>query len=197
MSDPIWAEKMHAAITKHAGQELANQIVFDFEELPDLSERAKRACEIMRRLDRLVPDEVIQQDIMYECSCRCVQPEVMGKLRDEFAEHGDLDRLLASMHGQMFLNPPRRDGNTVYITKAPRHAEEYANAATPEEKVLYFCHCDNVRASREEVSATYCHCGAGWAKHIFEQILDRPVRVSMTQSVLQGDEACVIAVDVG
>jgi len=61
-----------------------------------------------------------------------------------------------------------------------------------------YCHCPRVReliiTGGESFSTTYCYCGAGFYKEIWEHILQRPVRVEVLESVLGGDDLCRIAI---
>ncbi len=47
---------------------------------------------------------------------------------------------------------------------------------------------------REPLSRTYCYCGAGFYKGIWEEILQVPVEVEVLESVLAGGEVCRIAI---
>jgi len=44
------------------------------------------------------------------------------------------------------------------------------------------------------ISTTYCYCGAGFYKGIWEEILQRPVEVEVLESVLSGGEVCKIVI---
>jgi predicted hydrocarbon binding protein len=41
-----------------------------------------------------------------------------------------------------------------------------------------------------KLSGTYCNCSRGWAKALFEGVLDRPVDVVMEESIIKGDKQC-------
>jgi len=67
----------------------------------------------------------------------------------------------------------------------------------PEKKRQYYCHCPIVRdviKVSETISPTYCYCGAGYYKGIWEEILQEPIEVEVLESVLKGDEVCKIAI---
>lgn len=51
-----------------------------------------------------------------------------------------------------------------------------------------------IRAVVEPLSKTYCYCGAGFYKGIWEYILQRPVMVEVFKSALHGDDLCRIAI---
>ncbi len=195
MQDKTWSEMLSEQIRSLAGDEIEKKVMRDSDELksPELTVRADWACAAMKRLDNLVPDRDCRWQIVSECACRC-QDEFFDEFRDEYRRHGDIDRLIDMLHGRAFLNRPERQGNTIYITKAPKHPNEHAKATTPEEKRFYFCHCDNARATKGEISQTYCFCGAGWCQRIWESILERPVKVEIIETVLQGGDVCKFAV---
>ena len=46
----------------------------------------------------------------------------------------------------------------------------------------------------ERLPASYCYCGAGYYKDMWEYILGSPVEVEVLTSVLQGDDECSIAI---
>jgi hypothetical protein len=67
----------------------------------------------------------------------------------------------------------------------------------PEKKRALYCHCPRIReaiASKTELSPTYCYCGAGFYKKIWEYILQQPVKVELLESVLKRDDVCRIAI---
>jgi predicted hydrocarbon binding protein len=49
----------------------------------------------------------------------------------------------------------------------------------------------------ETLPKTYCYCGAGFYKGIWEEILQKPVEVEVLESVLDRGEVCKIAIYLG
>jgi hypothetical protein len=96
------------------------------------------------------------------------------------------------------------EGSTVIATKIPKSGNlaAYLQESDPQRKRQLFCHCPRVRdvlAVSEspwpsEVAKTYCMCGAGFYKGIWEEIVQAPVRVELLESVLKGDDVCKVAV---
>jgi hypothetical protein len=92
---------------------------------------------------------------------------------------------------------PTREGNVIYVTKDPVLPDEYARAATANEKRAAYCHCRLLAESIQAgltMSATYCYCGAGWYQQLWAGIMGRPVRVELLKSILQGDDRCTFAI---
>jgi len=195
MANPSWYKRLSNSLAQFVGPIKRDRILEGGENLAEMDERASAAWvkSAMEKLDRCVTDEAVKTRIMADCSCRCYD-EHIEEFRLEYAKNRDIDRLLDLMHGKVFMVKPERKDNIVYITKAPHSPEEYRKAKTPRKKRYYFCHCDYVRKVTGKISPTYCYCGAGWCKNIWEKVLDRPVRVDIVKSVLQGDEVCRFAV---
>ena len=92
-----------------------------------------------------------------------------------------------------------KKGNTILATKIPKsgYLLEYISETDPERKRQHYCHCPRVREilkTSKTISPTYCYCGAGFYKGIWEEILQKPVEVEVLETVLQGDEVCRISI---
>jgi len=190
-----WHEKFIDSLLRFAGETVAEAVMEGCENIETLEKKAKWTKRAIDKLDELVPDEELRKQIMMRCSCACSGAHII-QLREEFKKTNDIDHILDAMHGTVFFNKPVRKGNIIYVTKAACRAKEYSQAKAEHEKRLYYCHCDNVRATKEQVSPTYCLCSAGWCKQIFDAVLGRPVKVTIHKSVLQGDKECVYAVEI-
>jgi hypothetical protein len=128
----------------------------------------------------------------------------LGMLQDRFesflTDTLELDgELIEEVVGRGWGLAGVRVGDTIVATKIPKSGflVEYMNETDPERKRQYYCHCPRIRdllKSGDSLSPTYCYCGAGYYKGIWEEILQQPVEVEVLESVLQGDEVCRIAV---
>ncbi len=56
------------------------------------------------------------------------------------------------------------------------------------------CYCGSVSQAKEKIPLTYCYCGAGWYKRLFEEVLGRPVRVEAVQSIASGADKCLFKI---
>lgn len=95
-----------------------------------------------------------------------------------------------------FFVRPVREGNEIFLTKAPCHSEEFNKATTPELKKYHYCHCEFARATEGTVSTTHCMCGGGWYRRLFEQILGQSVQMKLVKSVMRGDNVCQFSVTI-
>jgi hypothetical protein len=217
-----WRARFARRLDEIAGEEIRKRVMPGSEELSDNSDRqqvidwTKRA---MERLDTLVDIET-RREIMAGCACQYPKADLQAA-REAYAATGDVDvshqmlqaqfvaflRDTLELDEQMVQEIARRGwglagirkGNTIIATKIPRskHLVEYLEEPNPEKRRQLYCHCPRVRAILETsgaLSETYCYCGAGFYKSIWEEILQAPVEVELLGSVLQGDEVCRIAI---
>jgi hypothetical protein len=188
-----WPERLAQKVRELAGPEVMSRVIAGSDNLETEEAKAAWAGQAVTALDNLVVSEATRREILSRCACRCAADRI-EELRAAYQQEPDLDHLLELMHGNPFLNPPERHGRTVFITKVPHDPERFAAATTEEERRRCYCHCEYIRAAVGPVSPTYCYCGAGWVRQIFEGVLRQPVRVEVIHSVLQGDDCCRIAV---
>jgi len=148
MGNAEWPQRMSDSLKRNVGEKEAELIIEGCDKLCEMDEknRAKWMAQAMDRLDSHVADEKTKIKIMTDCCCRCYEEHIL-ELRRVWKGTGDVDALIDVMTGKVFLRRPERDGNIVYVTKAPRFPEEHAGAKTKEEKKYYFCHCDYARAA--------------------------------------------------
>jgi hypothetical protein len=99
-----------------------------------------------------------------------------------------------------------RNGDTIIATKIPKSGNlvEYMEEADLERRRQLYCHCPRIRDVlttadpnwSATTAETYCSCGAGFYKGVWEEILQAPVDVDVLESVLKGDDVCRILIRV-
>jgi hypothetical protein len=91
-----------------------------------------------------------------------------------------------------------KDGDALYVTKIPYDPEKYISETDPHLKRYYACHCpfarEAIKSGSPEISTNWCYCSGGFAKHPFEVLFERTLRVELLQSVLRGDPVCRFAI---
>jgi len=219
--EQAWLSKFTNCLDEAVGLEIRDKILDSNEinyreiRLHDVIEWSKSA---MEKLDQLV-DEKTRKEIMTGCACQ--MPTIrLQKMREKYAETKNL-QLVHQMLQEQFegdlkaflsLDEEQIDeirtkgwgvagvirGDKIIATKMPAKYHDYMRATDSREKKYLFCHCARVKSlimkQDESISLTYCYCGAGFYKGIWEEILQQPVNVKVLESVLQGDEVCKIAI---
>lgn len=218
----IWLAKLSGRLDAIAGEEIRKQVLKGSEELSSKVSRQEviewtRGA--MERLESLL-DEQKRKDLMTACACQYPKSDLQ-EARKRYEETGDIDlvhqmlqeqfesllrnvlqldeELVADIVGRGWGSAGVKKGNTIIATKIPKsgYLIEYMRETDPEQKRQLYCHCPRVRdalRTAQAISPTYCYCGAGFYKGIWEEILQKPVEVEVLETVLQGDEACKIAI---
>jgi hypothetical protein len=217
-----WLQKLSTCLLEVAGEEVQAQVMAGSEDLSVSSSRQEVigwTQQAMERLEALVAEEE-RQRVMTGCACQYPKDDLVD-VRQMWQATGDLDRAHGMLKARFesFLESDLeldealieeivtrgwglagvREGSTIIATKIPKSGflVEYMRESDPERKRQYYCHCPRIRdvlQSRETLSPTYCYCGAGYYKGIWEEILQQPVEVELLESVLQGDEVCKVTV---
>jgi len=173
----------------------------------------------MERLDSLVNEET-SKEIMTGCACQYSKSDLQP-IRKKYEVTKDIDLVhqmlqeqfesflknLLELSDELIEEIVRKgwglagvkEGNAIIATKIPKsgYLIEYMNETDPEMRRQYYCHCPRIRdvlKTSETISPTYCYCGAGFYKGIWEEILQQPVEVQILETVLKGDESCKIAI---
>lgn len=217
-----WLTKFSRCLDRVAGAEVRQAVLAGSEGLTsDSSRQAVIAWSqgAMERLEAMVDAECSQR-VMVGCACQYPRSGLQD-VRQAFDETGDVgvahqmlqerfDSFLRSslelpenlaeevLHRGWGLAGVRL-GNRIIATKIPKsgYLEAYLQESDPQKRRQYYCHCPRIRdvlKTAETLSPTYCYCGAGYYKGIWEEILQEPVQVEVLASVLAGDEVCKIAV---
>ena len=217
-----WLAKLSACLDEAAGEETRQQVMTGSECLSDQSDRAAVhdwTQQAMERLESLVDEETAQR-VMTGCACQHPKQGLQAARR-AYEETGDLiaahhilqTQFEAFLRDSLELEEGHIEtvvdrgwglagilaGNRILATKIPKsgHLADYLNEADPEKRRQSYCHCPRVRdilRTGGSLPVTYCYCGAGFYKGIWEEIVQAPVEVQVLKSVLTGDEVCTIAV---
>jgi predicted hydrocarbon binding protein len=216
-----WLNKLAAGVQRHIGSDMCEAIMRGSDELSTTSserEVIRWTAGAMARLDAMVREEQ-RQSIMLDCACQYPR-ENLSDLAEVYANSGNLELAHQMLHEQ-FLSLLRhvlgldettireivargwgsagvRHGTTIIATKMPKsgHLVEYLRETHPQAKRALYCHCPRIRqviTMGDAISPTYCYCGAGFYKGIWEEILREPVEVIVLRSVLAGDDVCSFA----
>lgn len=218
-----WLAKFSRCLDEFAGKDIREQVMKGRTALSSQSSRAQVIAwskAAMERLDALVGDEKKRRDIMTGCACHYPKSQLQ-EIRKAYQETGDIDLALQMLQEQFeaFLRDTMqlketlideivsrgwgsagvRDGNTIIATKIPKsgYLLEYMQEEDPDRRRQLYCHCPRIRDALkcgETLSPTYCYCGAGFYKDIWEEILQQPVEVEVLESVLHGGDVCKIAI---
>ena len=217
-----WLAKFSTCLEQVAGEETREQVMAGSGSLSaeSSSEQVIAWTQVaMERLGTLV-DEQAARRVMTGCACQYPK-QALQAARQAYEETGDLSLVHGILQAQFeaFLRDSLElkeehveqvvsrgwglagilEGNRILATKIPKsgYLAAYLEETDPEKRRQYYCHCPRIREifkTQESLPVSYCYCGAGFYKGIWEEILQEPVEVEVLESVLGGDEVCSIAV---
>ncbi|MFW9937325.1 MAG: DUF6144 family protein [Candidatus Thorarchaeota archaeon] len=217
--EKYWIAKCSKSLDKIAGIKVRKKIMKESEGLSDKSKRediiqwSKKAIE---KMDFLLDDQK-KAEIMTSCSCQYpknqlqIIKETYKKNKDVYLAH----QMLQAQFEELLKNPSLKltegiikdiiskgwgsagvlKGNQIIATKIPKsgHIVDYYSIDDKEEKRKIYCHCPRVKDALKlniQIPMTYCYCGAGFYKGIWEEILQKPVKVKILETVMNGDDVC-------
>lgn len=216
-----WLAKLTRGLDETVGEETRKIVLKGSDEVKSAvnpQEVIGWTKEVMRRVDSLL-DEKERIGVMTGCACHVPERRLIP-VRDKYRETKDLD-LAYKMLRETFISDLRtglkldaeltgkiigwgwgmagvKEGNEIIATKMPFALKEYLEATDPKEKRYHYCHCPRIREAiklpEPNISSTYCYCGAGFYKDIWEKILEQPVKVEVLETVLEGSTVCRIAI---
>ncbi|TFH34260.1 MAG: hypothetical protein E4G99_09850 [Anaerolineales bacterium] len=217
-----WQDKLGRSIEAQAGAEVRALILAGGEQLSDPSPRLQViewSEGAISRLEQCLPLQTAQ-DLLTQCACHYPH-EALQPMKEAFRQRGDILEIheMLRAHFRDFLSVELRlepdeiesllgqgwglagllEGNTIVAKKIPKsgNLHEYLNEDDPQRRREMYCHCPRVREAvvmGKSLPMTYCYCGAGFYRDIWETILDKAVQVEVRSSVLHGDDVCTIAI---
>ena len=217
-----WLAKFSNRLDEIAGEEIRKQVMTGSEDLSSRSTRRQVidwSRGAMERLESRVAEDK-RRAIMTGCACQYPKSDLQP-MRKKYEATRDLDlahhmlqeqfesflkhylelssELVEDIVGRGWGAAGVMKGNTIIATKIPKsgYLIEYMQEPDPERKRAHYCHCPRIRdvlTTSDTISPTYCYCGAGFYKGIWEEILQKPVEVEVLETVLKGDEVCKIGV---
>lgn len=151
----------------------------------------------IERLDALTDDNEKKCQVVSHCA-HVFPQERIDHLRTIY-EQGAFDDILREMYTDDFwYEKPVRRSNVLYMRKNPFNPEGYANAASPAERRKAYCHCSFVHPYLDEypakLSPTFCFCGAGWYRRLWEGILEQPLKIEHMETLLRGNDQCTLII---
>ncbi len=201
----MWMQLFAEGLDKYTGETTKAEVLNGHDKLSVKSTSAEVSEWIrgaMERLDALVEDKETRRCVMLCCSNRFPVDRIK-LLREEYDRTGDVDKLLEYMHkddswhGLSYSEYPERDGNVIYVTKIPYDPKSFDSTNDLAEKRASYCHCPHIRPAvrdQKAISATFCLCGSGWYKTLWEGLLNQPVHVEVLDTIARGADKCRFAI---
>jgi effector-binding domain-containing protein len=182
------------------GKEARNYLMQGIETITPISSFDEYTAWIqgaIHRLDTLTDDS--EKKCLVVSHCAHVFPQERIDALRAIYQRGVFDDILGEMYRDNFwYEKPVRRGNVIYMRKNPFNPVGYENAATPAERRKAYCHCPFVHPYLDEVPAklspTFCYCGAGWYRRLWEGILETEIKIEHVETLLRGNDQCTLTI---
>ncbi len=194
-----WDRLLAQNVERMLGTEATKRVMTGHDEITLSSSSEERGNWVRNALIELetISEDAQMQEIV--AGCAHVYPdENIAVLREIYEENNDIEDVIRFMiEGEpKFISTPTRKGNVLYYTKVFQNPKGYEEAETDEEKRVHACHCPLIKnhMNKGTIPPKFCYCGIGWFQRMWTGILDKPLRIEMISSALNGDKDCTFAV---
>jgi hypothetical protein len=199
--DHEWHQRLANSVEEVLGAAARRQVMAGIENIPvESSAEAYRDWihTAMRRIDTLTDDSEKKYKIL-SCCAHVFPQQRIDHLRTIYEQRHDVDDVLREMYQDPdWYESPVRKRNKLYERKVPFDGQAYQKAITPIEKRQAYCHCAFVRPylteSPARISPTFCWCGAGWYRRLWEGILGQPIQVEHIETLVKGNDGCTLVI---
>jgi len=193
-----WENRLERSLETFLNGDLKNKIMKDREKLFTIkSSRDDRIIWLNQTLNRL--DRYTNEDEKFKIMSCCAHEfskKRIDYMRNIYERTGDIDEVIKEMQKDYaWYENPVRERNIIHVTKIPVNPDGYQKAQTIEEKKRNYCHCRYINENLDKgISPTFCYCGTGWYRQLWEGILRISIKVAILKSLLKGDNECEVAI---
>ncbi|MFW9974051.1 MAG: hypothetical protein ACFFDQ_02130 [Candidatus Thorarchaeota archaeon] len=156
--------------------------------------RHEALCNALAILEQKSNDQE-QYEILSHCA-HVFPVELIPPMRELFRSTSNVDTVINAMisKGGYYPKLLRREGSIIYEEKSPANPTAYKEAKTDAERRRAYCFCPLIRNHLDETPKSFCNCSAGWPKQLWEGILERPLKIQVVRSLLNGNNTCEFAI---
>ena len=169
-----WFERFKESVNENVSSHCAGNIMGDCEEFHiacPISKRVKNINELMKNLDNSV-DREMSIEIIEQCGRKCIDNSIIHKVKEIKNSCENIDSFINKLREIKFAGGDiHNHGNVIYLNYPQ-------------------CYCEWVDEEKGKMPAAYCNCSKGWVKQLFENVIDKEVKVELICSIIQGGDKC-------
>jgi len=190
-----WENRFSKQLGEVLGQDARTKVLECYTGITHKSSVEERANAVKCAVDML--DEIATEDQKFKILSQCAHvfpPELIENMRLVYARTQSVDKVLDAMDSAGTFPKYTREGNCLYSSKQPNNKAAFDKAETREEKMKAYCFCPMIKHNLDEISGSFCYCGSGWSRRLWEGIIGKPVKVEIVKSLTRDDDECTFAV---
>jgi predicted ArsR family transcriptional regulator len=135
---------------------------------------------LMDNFEAQFPEDM-RVKVMEDCGRRCISHTTIDRVKRIKKNTKNLEDLVNGLNVQWrripLGGPLTLEGNKIHFA--------YSR-----------CYCGMVSKTKERFSPTYCNCSRGWVLELFESIFEKPVKVELVSSIIQGAKHCEFVIEI-
>jgi predicted hydrocarbon binding protein len=178
-----WMTRFKRCIEAEGGAAASKKVIIKAEQFDDTSNYAQKAEWIRNAVQRLEQEvgDATAKKVMRACGMKCCGSTQRNRAKQFMDESKSVTELLAK------LNEAGIGGGRLKLLDETMIVGGYDR-----------CYCGRVKQTETPFPTdTYCHCSTGWYQSLFEAAFDKPVKVRLKQSILQGADTCEFEIEFG
>ncbi len=177
---PFQYKRFTESISEHLDPKTRDKVMNGLAPYESLNTPVQTTLWIKQMVDQLTAEAgiTVAKEVMEACGQRCIGQSVLLKAKTFQAGSRDIDELLGK------LNEAHLGGGHLYRVGNEIHAS-YDR-----------CYCGSVSKTRRPISKIYCQCSCGWYKKFFETIFEKPVKVDLLDSIINGAKSCQFIIQI-
>ena len=193
-----WDERLERSLERVMSEEVKNEIMRDREKFftieSSYDDRIQWLRDMLNRLDKVANED--QKYNIISCCAHEFSKKRIDYMKNIYKKTKDIDEVIKEMQKDYaWYENPVRKGDLIYLSKIPVNPDGYEKAQNIEEKKKNYCHCRFINDNLDKgISPTFCYCGTGWYRQLWEGILGKPIKIKILKSLLKGDETCEVAI---
>jgi hypothetical protein len=176
-----WMTRFKRCIEAEAGAAVSKKVIIETERFDATTDYAQKAEWIKNAVRRLEEEagKPLARKVMGACGMKCCGPTQQKRAKQFMEESKSVKGLLAR------LNERGIGGGRLKLKNPNTIVGGYD-----------WCYCGRVKQTQQPFPTdTYCHCSVGWYKSLFEAAFDKPVKVKLKQSIIQGADRCEFEIE--
>ncbi|MCX7425927.1 MAG: DUF6144 family protein [Planctomycetia bacterium] len=178
-----WMTRFKRCIDAETSAAVSKKVIVKPEQFDETSNYARKAQWITSAVGRLEKEvgKATAIKVMRACGAKCCGPAQRKRAKQFMEESHSVEELLAKLNGAGI------GGGRLTLKNKNTILGGYDR-----------CYCGRVKQTKEPFPTdTYCHCSTGWYQSLFEAAFDKPVEVTLKQSILQGADSCEFEIRLG
>ncbi|MBN2364479.1 hypothetical protein JXL83_10160 [candidate division WOR-3 bacterium] len=140
-------------------------------------QKADFLYEAMSKIEEKIGTDNLKT-VMEKCGMECIEDSLLQTAKQIYEKNTSMESFLDELNtndiggGHLTLN-----GTVIDVTYDK-------------------CYCGSVKHTKRKFPLIYCYCSTGWFKKLFEEILQKKVKVELIQTIINGADCCRLKIHI-